>query len=100
MAEPAKKKGKLQKGRHRSAFKRARQALKRRARNLHYMKGLRKAMKAVRAAVAAKDTAKARGALKTAIPVIDKTASKGVIPRQRASRYISRLSTAVNKLAA
>ncbi|MBI4367354.1 MAG: 30S ribosomal protein S20 [Deltaproteobacteria bacterium] len=100
MAEAAKKKGKLQKGRHRSAIKRARQAAKRHRRNVKYVVTLRRAMKAVRAAVAGKDRSKAVAALQTAIPVIDKTASKGIIPKRRAARYVSRLTRAVNQLAA
>lgn len=100
MAEPAKKKGKLQKGRHKSAIKRARQSVKRHRRNVKYIVQLRKVMKAVRAAVATKDQAKAKAALKTAIPVIDKTASNGIIPKPRAARYVSRLTQAVQKLAA
>ena len=100
MAEAAKKKGKLQKGRHRSAIKRARQAVGRHRRNVKYIRQLRQVMKAVRVAVVAKDKGQAASALKSAIPIIDKTASKGVIPKQRAARYVSRLSQAVRKLAA
>lgn len=100
MAEPAKKKARLQKGRHKSAIKRARQSVKRHRRNAKFVLQLRRAMKAVRAALAAKDKSKATTALKTAIPVIDKSASKGIIPKPRAARYVSRLSLAVQKLAA
>lgn len=100
MAEAAKKKGKLQKGRHTSAIKRARQSVKRHRRNKKYIMELRRAMKAVRQAIAAKDTGKAAAALKHAVPVVDRTASKGVIPKRRAARYVARLTIAVEKLAA
>ncbi|MBI2345344.1 MAG: 30S ribosomal protein S20 [Deltaproteobacteria bacterium] len=104
MAEPAKKLGKpggkARTGRHKSAIKRARQAVRRHRRNTIYMKRLRAALKAVRQAVTARDRAKAGSALKTALPLIDKTAVKGVIPKRRAARYVARLTVAVNRLAA
>lgn len=61
---------------------------------------MRKVMKAVRSAVVAKNPTAAKDALKTALPVVAKTARRGVIPKTTASRYISRLTKAVAKLAA
>jgi len=52
----------------------------------------------VREAVVAKDKEAATAALKAAIPVIDASASKGVIPRSNASRNVSRLTILVNTL--
>lgn len=98
MAEAAPKKKKLVKGRHSSAIKRAKQALVRRERNKHFLSTMRGLVKTVRTAVAAKDKKAAATALKVAVSVIDKTASKGVIPKTRASRTISRLTTAVSGL--
>ncbi len=95
MAEEASKK-KLVKGRHKSAIKRARQSGIRSLRNRHFLSTMRGAVKTVRTALAAK--AAAAQALKLAVPVIDKTVSKGVIPKTRASRTISRLTTAVASL--
>ncbi len=97
MAEEASKK-KLVKGRHKSAIKRARQSGIRSLRNRHFLSTMRGAVKTVRTALAAKDKAAAAQALKLAVPVIDKTVSKGVIPKTRASRTISRLTTAVASL--
>lgn len=97
MAEETPKR-KLVKGRHKSAIKRAGQAEKRRGRNRFFLTTMRSAVKGVRTALAAKDKKAAETALKAAVPVIDKTVSKGVIPRTRASRTISRLTQAVSAL--
>lgn len=56
-------------------------------------------IKKVDAAIAAKDKAAATAALTEAIKEIDKAASKGVYHRKTASRKISRLTIAVNKIA-
>ncbi len=56
-------------------------------------------IKKVDAAIAAKDKAAATAALTEAITEIDKAASKGVYHRKTASRKISRLTIAVNKIA-
>lgn len=57
------------------------------------------AIKKVDAAVAAKDKTAADTALVAAISEIDKAASKGVFHKKTASRKISRLTLAVNKIA-
>lgn len=98
MAEEAPKKKKLVKGRHKSAIKRAKQSEVRSVRNRHFLSTMRGAVKTVRAALTAKDKKAAQAALKTAVPVIDKSVSKGVIPKIRASRTISRLTQAVASL--
>ena len=82
-------KKKIGKGRHRSAIKRERQNKKRRIRNRATRSALKTAVKEVR-------TARTKEALTAAIPIIDKTATKGVIPKQRASRLVSRLTKYVN----
>lgn len=51
------------------------------------------------AAVAAKDKEAAVAALKAATIEIDKAATKGVYHKKNASRKISRLAQAVNKIA-
>ena len=89
---------KMKQGRHASAQKRARQALKRHARNSSSLATLRTAMKKVRAALAAKNKDAASTALKAAVPIIAKTATCGIIHKRTASRYISRLTLAVNQL--
>ena len=99
MAEAEKKK-KVRGTRHVSALKRNRQNTKARARNAHRLHTLRTAVKKVRAAIVAKNAAAAQTELKAAISMIHKTASKGVIPKQRASRTTSRLTRAVQALQA
>ena len=57
------------------------------------------AIKKVDAAIASNDKAAASTALTAAISEIDRAASKGVFHRKTASRKISRMTLAVNKLA-
>ncbi|HVK78748.1 MAG TPA: 30S ribosomal protein S20 [Kofleriaceae bacterium] len=75
-----------------SAEKRNRQMIKRRARNKAAMSALRTAVKKARAAI---DTQAQNAAdlKKEAISKIDKAVSKGVLKRETASRYVSRLAT-------
>jgi small subunit ribosomal protein S20 len=84
---------------HKQAEKRNRQRLKRRATNLMHLSPMRTYMKRVRKALAAKDSDGARKALPEAVQAIAKAASKGVIHRNTASRYISRLTLATQKAA-
>ncbi len=83
---------------HKSAIKRIKQNEKRNARNRHQKSTLKTYIKRVREAVASKDKEAAVAALKAAIPVIDKTATKGVIHSSSASRNVSRLTKLVNTL--
>ena len=57
------------------------------------------AIKKVDAAIAAKDKEAAATALTSAISEINKAASKGVYHQKTASRKISRMTIAVNKIA-
>jgi small subunit ribosomal protein S20 len=83
---------------HKSAIKRIKQNTKRAARNRHVASTLKTYIKRVREAVDAKDKEAAVAALKAAIPVIDASASKGVVHRSNASRNVSRLTILVNTL--
>ncbi len=83
---------------HQSAKKRARQSLRRRARNRHVATGVKSAVKRVRAAVESGDPAQADAALRAAEGMLRRAASKGVIPAKRASRQISRLAKRKNQL--
>jgi small subunit ribosomal protein S20 len=75
-----------------SAEKRNRQNQKRRARNKAALSALRTAVKKARNAIDGK--AATAGDLKqSAVSIIDKAVSKGVLKRGTASRYVSRLST-------
>jgi small subunit ribosomal protein S20 len=82
---------------HKSAKKRARQSLKRHARNRRARGGIKTAVKKVRAAVTAGDGEAARQAVPEAEGLIRRAASKGVIPRARANRQISRLARAAHQ---
>jgi len=84
---------------HLSVLKRARQNEKRRKRNASIETRLKTLKKGVLTAVEAEDSAKAGEALAKAIPHLAKAASKGVIRKKSASRYISRLTKKVNALA-
>lgn len=83
---------------HKSAIKRIKQSIKKTARNRHVSSTLKTYIKRVREAVVAKDKDAAVAALKAAIPVIDSTATKGVIHSSTASRNVSRLTKLVNTL--
>src|SRR5882762_7875273 len=84
---------------HASALKAHRQSLKNRERNRQFRSRLRGALKAVRAALDGKDLAAAKTALKETISLVDRMASKGVIHRNAASRYKSRLHSRLAKRA-
>jgi small subunit ribosomal protein S20 len=83
---------------HKSAIKRIKQNAKRNARNRHVTSTLKTYIKRVREAVESNDKEAAAAALKAAIPVIDASASKGVIHGSNASRNVSRLTRLVNTL--
>ena len=78
-----------------SAEKRMRQSAERRERNRAARSTMRTAIKRVRGAAATGDTAAAEEALKSAMQVIDKSAKKGVVHKNTASRTKSRLTKAV-----
>lgn len=82
---------------HKSAEKRVRTNEGRRQRNVAATSRMRTAIKNVRAA-----TTRSAGesALKATIAILDRTAQKGVIKRESASRQKSRLSKFVQKLPA
>jgi small subunit ribosomal protein S20 len=75
-----------------SAQKQNRKMIKNRARNRAAMGSLRTAVKAARAAVDGKG-ANAQQLVKSAIAIVDKAVSRGILKRETASRYVSRLST-------
>ena len=82
---------------HASALKAHRQNIVRRERNRTMRTRLRGALRNIRAAIDAGDPAKVKDALRDATSLVDKMASKGVIHRNAAGRYKSRLSTRVSK---
>jgi len=84
---------------HTSAVKRNRQRLKRTARNRAAKSELRTELKRARAAVKASGAASAEQ-VKAAVSALDRAASKGVIPEERASRVKGRLAAALHKASA
>ena len=84
---------------HKSAKKRARQTIKRTERNRHTRSRVKSAVKNARTALAAGDTEETATALKAAEGVLRRAASKGAIPKKRASRSVSRLAKSQNRLA-
>lgn len=84
---------------HKSALKRHRQSLVRNSRNNMVRTRIKNVVKEVRSAVEANDTELAATALRKATSVLDAAATKKVIHARAASRKISRLHAAVNKMA-
>jgi small subunit ribosomal protein S20 len=84
--------------RTRSAVKKHRQSLKRRIRNVHVRSHLKTLIKEVNVAIEAKDLTKSREALRVVEAALHKAASKGIIHKRSAARYISRLSKKVYAL--
>lgn len=83
-----------------SAIKRARQSIKRRAHNVAIRSRLRTHIKNVVKAVEAGKVDAAVEAYKLAQPIIDKASGKGFIHKNKAARHKSRLSAAIKKLKA
>ena len=83
-----------------SAEKRARQTVKRRARNVAARSKLRTAIKGVVNAVSAGDKADAAAKLKAAGPIIDAAVNKGVIHKNKASRHKSHLNARIKEMTA
>ncbi|MBX7099195.1 MAG: 30S ribosomal protein S20 [Myxococcaceae bacterium] len=79
----------------RSAQKRNRQMIKRRARNTTVRSAVKTALKKAREALAAGDAGKAKEAVSAATRMLDRAASKGVLHARNASRRIGRLATAL-----
>ena len=78
---------------HASALKAHHQSLKNREHNRQFRARLRGALKIIRTAIAADDLTAAKNGLKQTISLIDKMATKGIIHRNAAGRYKSRLTT-------
>lgn len=85
---------------HKSAEKRARQTLKRQARNRVVRGAVRTETKRVRAAISAGDAADAQAKLRTAEAAYRKACSKGVLKKATVSRLVSRLAKAVHAIPA
>ena len=82
---------------HKSAKKRARQSLKRRARNRSAQSRIRTGLKEARSAIEGGDAEAGQAAVRRAESLLRRAASKGVIPKKRASRAVARLARAQSK---
>lgn len=81
-----------------SAEKRARQSLKRRAANRAHTSKLRTAVKQLRSAVETGDAEQAQALLARTVSTVDATAQKKVIHRNAAARTKARLTKAVRSM--
>ena len=86
--------------RTKSALKANRQNIKRREHNRQMRSKLRTALKAIRVSLDAKDLTAAKAALSQTVSIVDKMATKGIIHRNTAGRYKSRLATRISKATA
>ena len=86
--------------RTKSALKANRQNIKRRLHNRELRSKLRTALKAIRASLDSKDVEGAKTALSKTVSIVDKMATKGIIHRNTAGRYKSRLTARLTKSAA
>ena len=85
--------------RTKSALKANRQNIKRREHNRNMRSRLRTALKAIRSSLEANDIDAAKKALSQTVSIVDKMATKGMIHRNTAGRYKSRLSARLAKSA-
>ncbi|HET6979753.1 MAG TPA: 30S ribosomal protein S20 [Pyrinomonadaceae bacterium] len=85
---------------HKSAEKRVRQSEKRRTINKSHKTKVRTYIKKLRAALDSGKSDEVQKVLPDAISVIDKSVQKGVLHKNAAARYKSRLTVRANQVAA
>lgn len=83
---------------HKSALKRIKQTLQRTERNRAHTTRLRHEIRKLRRALHAKDKAAAETLLRPTLALIDHYSSLGILHRNTAARYKSRLTRHVNEL--
>jgi small subunit ribosomal protein S20 len=83
---------------HKSALKRIKQTRKREALNRTHRTRLRHQMRRLREALEKKDKAAAAALLKPTFSLIDHSIHKGILHRNTAARYKSRLAVRFNAL--
>ena len=86
--------------RTKSALKANRQNIKRREHNRQMRSKLRTALKSIRASLDDNDLDGAKSALSKTVSMVDKMATKGIIHRNTAGRYKSRLGARLSKASA
>jgi small subunit ribosomal protein S20 len=80
------------------ARKRAKQNDKRRQHNAALRSKMRTFVKRVRSAIAAGEKEQAQDAFKAAVPVLDSMTGKGIVHKNAAARYKSRLSASIKAM--
>jgi small subunit ribosomal protein S20 len=85
---------------HESALKAHRQNVKRREHNRQLRTRLRGALRDIRSAIDSGVSDEVNAALRQTVSLVDRMASKGLIHRNTASRYKSRLSARVTRKSA
>ena len=85
--------------RTKSALKANRQNIKRRDANRQLRSRLRTSLKAIRRSLDDNDVDAAKDALSQTVSIVDKMATKGIIHRNTAGRYKSRLALRLSKTA-
>jgi small subunit ribosomal protein S20 len=83
---------------HPSVIKRNRQSLKRHVRNVETKSRIKTLIKKVRQAVESKDTDAASLQLRVVDKALGKAVSKGILKRNTASRWLSRLSKSASRI--
>lgn len=84
---------------HKSAEKRARQSERRRERNRQARSRLRTLEKSVRTAIEGGKLDEGKAQLPVVEGALRRAAAKGLLPKRRASRRISRIAKQLNKVA-
>lgn len=82
-----------------SAKKRARQAIKRRAHNVIMRSRVRTAIRKVMKAIESGNKDAAKAGFAAVVPEIDRMATKGILPKNRAAHYKSQINTKLRAMA-
>jgi small subunit ribosomal protein S20 len=85
---------------HNSALKAHRQSLARREQNRQMRTRLRRVLRDIRAGIDSGENADVQGAVRQTVSLVDKMAGKGLIHRNTAARYKSRLASRLAKKSA
>ena len=85
---------------HESALKAHRQNVQRREHNRQFRARLRSALRNIRTAIDSGSAEEVKDALRETISLVDKMASKGIIHRNTAGRYKSRLASRITRKSA
>ena len=85
---------------HKSAIKRHRQSLKRRARNTETKSRIKTLIKRARQAIDSKNQTEAVTQIQAVNKALGKAVRKGVIKNNTASRWLSRLSRSASRISA